>query len=541
MSRINEPPAPPDHRASDAAERGADEAIPTKAAPPQADGYVGCVVDERYRIDVLLGEGSVGLVYRAHHLVIGKPVAIKIIRQEFARDEEIVARFVNEARAASRIGSRHIVDTLDFGQLPNGAAYLVMEYLTGETLGARLERQPMLSVDQVLSVGKQIAEAVGAAHAAQIIHRDLKPDNVFLTESEDGAPSVKILDFGVAKVASAEGRMTRLGTVFGTPHYMAPEQATGGAIDQRADVYALGVILYEMATGTLPFDGETAVSILTQHATSSPPRPSARVPVGRALPRGLEETILRCLEKQPDDRFQSMAELGQALSDICSGANLVPTHRPRPPLLSEPLPFASLARRRLRALSVIGTLVALGVAALLLADSLWPALGEGRAGRESSLVSPPAESAPASSAEPSRVADGNEREVHFVLFPLDSRVFRGKEDLGPMPVSVKVREGERATVIVRRPGFWPRRIVVDGTETRIVIGLVKLPSNAPASLSSAEPSDDQPAAGGPTPSASASPSAPVPEPGTLPRALPAASDERAPATASPTPSSADGE
>ncbi|MEM1414713.1 MAG: protein kinase, partial [Myxococcota bacterium] len=245
---------------------------PTQELLPSdtGDPLLGTVVDGRYRIDARLGEGGMGVVYGVTHVSLGKRFALKVLRRDYARDETVVERFVREARAASSIGHPSIVDIHDFGRLPDASTYFVMELLEGETLTARI-RRGALAPEETLHVVRQIASALSAAHASGIVHRDLKPDNVHLVTRGDDALTVKVLDFGIAKVGGAHGKLTRTGTVFGTPYYMSPEQAAGQSVDGRTDVYALGVIAFEMLTGHVPFDGDTFMGILSKQMFEAPP------------------------------------------------------------------------------------------------------------------------------------------------------------------------------------------------------------------------------------------------------------------------------
>ncbi len=280
-----------------------------------SDRLIGALIDGRYRVEALLGEGGMGLVYRATHIRLQKTLAIKVLRRENVRDPEVIARFRREAESASNIGNEHIVDISDFGSLPDGSAYFVMECLEGRDLVDELDRSERLSEERAVHIARQICVALGAAHEVGIVHRDLKPENVFLVERGDDRDFVKVLDFGIAKVANRPHRITRDGEVLGTPHYMAPEQCSGGEIDRRADVYALGALLYEMVTGHVPHDADTVMGILTKqmYADATPPR--TRTP---ALSPALEQLILRALAKKPEERYPSMHEMERALAELAS-------------------------------------------------------------------------------------------------------------------------------------------------------------------------------------------------------------------------------
>ncbi len=289
---------------------------------PQAEApsLVGQILDGRYRIIRKLGEGGMGEVYAAEHVHIEKKFAIKLLRQEIVSNAEAVTRFRQEARSSSSIGHRNIIAIEDFGQLSDGRIYMCMELLNGAALNDMIT-QPM-GVDRLLNILIQTGHGLAAAHAKHIIHRDMKPENIFVTIGPNGEDVPKLLDFGIAKVSGNDGQnhLTRTGTIFGTPFYMAPEQALGNPVDARTDIYAVGVIMYECFSGTLPFQGDSFMGILTQHITMEPePVAQRAAKAGRQLPPGLAETITRCMQKNPAQRFQTMDDLVNALIQIYRG------------------------------------------------------------------------------------------------------------------------------------------------------------------------------------------------------------------------------
>ncbi|HJL30506.1 MAG TPA: serine/threonine-protein kinase, partial [Polyangiaceae bacterium LLY-WYZ-15_(1-7)] len=326
-------------------------------AEPEVDPLLGQVLDDRYRIEEILGEGGMGVVYLATHVALNKRMALKVLQGDMAKDETVVARFIQEAQSSSAIGHPNIIDISDFGRLPDGTAYFVMELLEGESLTQLIQRGRM-TIAEVVHVGEQIASALGAAHERGIVHRDLKPDNVQLIQRGNDDRFVKVLDFGIAKVGGASSKLTKTGMIFGTPHYMSPEQAAGQSVDARADIYALGVILYEMCTGSVPFDGDTFMGILSKHMFEEPPRPSELDAGGCAL----EPVVMRALAKKPEDRYPTMEALITDLRRVRDGGSV----EAAPALGAAASPLGDLRGSMPELPSSRTPLVALGVLAGLL-------------------------------------------------------------------------------------------------------------------------------------------------------------------------------
>jgi len=278
----------------------------------------GQIIDGKYKIVRLLGTGGMGAVYEGENTRIRRRVAIKVLHASVSQAAESVARFEREAQAAARIGSDHICEVLDLGVLHDGARYMVMEYLDGETLGARIKRVHRLAPAQSIPIMTQVLDALGAAHAAGIVHRDLKPDNIFILPSKAGrADFIKILDFGVSKFSQLNGEgvdefnVTRAGAVIGTPYYMSPEQARGMAtVDGRSDIYAIGVVLYQATTGQVPFRAETFNELLFKIALEVPPPPQQFVP---DIDPDFSAIIQRAMSREQIHRFQTCAEFRDAL------------------------------------------------------------------------------------------------------------------------------------------------------------------------------------------------------------------------------------
>ena len=291
---------------------------------------------EKYKITGLLGRGGMGAVYQGTHLRTGRKVAVKVLDDRFLANRSIVQRFGREARSASSIQHPGIVEVLDLDQLPDGAPFLVMELLDGETLGSFIERKQRLSQSQAVEIFDQLLEALEAAHERGIVHRDLKPDNIFLLPpSHSGKRAVKILDFGISQKADeVRSHLTQTGAVLGTPHYMSPEQALGeSALDACADVYAAAVVLYECVVGEVPYDAPNYNALLQAILRASPVRPRDR---GAKIEPAFEAALLAGMAKEKSKRPQTAAAWRTMLLDAASGA---PIRDPRPSREETPAPF----------------------------------------------------------------------------------------------------------------------------------------------------------------------------------------------------------
>ena len=333
LSRGPPGPAPP---------REASAPQPAAAAAPSDDPRIGSVLKDTYVVLRKLGEGGMGGVYLAEHRSIRKKVAIKVLGSDYVQRPELSERFLREARAAAMIESPNVIEIHDFGTTPDGAAFFVMEYLHGEDLHDLLAREGALPWPRARAIVLQICSALQAAHDRGIVHRDMKPGNCFHLERGD---IIKVLDFGIAKVATDDpdgGRsLTRTGMIFGTPEYMSPEQAQGAAHDHRVDIYATGVILFQLVTGELPFHADNFMGLLNKHMFEAPPRPSDINPEAR-LPADLEAVILKALQKDRALRFQTMAEFAAAIAAVGSGAlpvRVVPERLPQPPKPGEAVAY----------------------------------------------------------------------------------------------------------------------------------------------------------------------------------------------------------
>jgi len=318
------PLSPPGDRPPSAAQPG--PKTPT-SGDGRFDPLVGEALGGRYKVLRRIGEGGMGAVYEAEHKVIGKRVAIKVLLERFGEKQDLVKRLLNEARLASAIGHENIVDVTDFGTTDDGRAYVVMEYLEGEPLSELLAREAPLAVSRCLGIVRQVAGALSAAHDKGIIHRDIKPENVYLIK-RGNRDFVKVVDFGVSKAVHSgeEGaealRLTRTGTLMGTPLYMSPEQARGDEdVDSRADVWAVGVLLFECLTGEVPFRARNYLQVISQVLNHEVVRPS-QVQPNLGLPEAVEQVVMRALAKDRKERYQRMQDFRSDLDRLALGDEL---------------------------------------------------------------------------------------------------------------------------------------------------------------------------------------------------------------------------
>ncbi|HEY5089480.1 MAG TPA: serine/threonine-protein kinase [Polyangia bacterium] len=436
-----------------------------------------------YRVTSLLGEGGMGVVYLAQHPVIGRKVAIKLLHAILARDQDIVSRFFNEARAIHMIAHENIVEILDFGQTTDGQPYFIMEYLTGESLSDAVNRGPMPAAD-VETIGAQMCRALGAAHAKGIVHRDLKPHNVQLIDKADGAIHVKILDFGVAKIlASPDGAQsvkTRTGSLMGTPLYMSPEQCKGaGTLDHRTDIYSLGVMLFEMFAGRPPFMAEGVGELFAKHMLEEP---TPLLDFAPTVPPHMAAAIMKSLAKEPRDRFQTMEEFRKALVGEVKLA--VAPSRPGgprplsaasfgtqtlPPKASTTLSSASseiddeslaLPGRRKRLFVIAGGVAA---AVVVIGFLVMP--------KDHRKAEIPQAALPAPTPRAPTLAPPVKKTVtiRFEADPAGSHLFRKKDDkdLGEVPVEVQLpKGGSRSEYLLRLGGYREVALVADPSSDR---------------------------------------------------------------------------
>jgi serine/threonine-protein kinase len=334
------------------------------AAPP-LDPLLGAVVNGKFRVEALIGQGGMGRVYRARHLTLDRAVVLKLLHKAYSTDPQIVQRFQREARAASRLDHPNSIAVLDFGEAEDGSLFMAMEYLSGRDLGRVLSEDFPLGEDRIVRIGAQVLSALAEAHAQGVIHRDLKPENVMVEPRRGNPDFVKVLDFGIAKIvdaAESDPKLTGVGLVCGTPEYMSPEQARGAPLDARSDLYSMGVLLYHLCTGELPFHSDTPVGFLTAHLSEIP------VPVRQRRPNldyspALDALVSRALEKDPARRFADAEEMRAAL--LGCGAEAARAAAVPEAARAAAVPEAAITTRRPRSRKPFWGFVAAMVLALL--------------------------------------------------------------------------------------------------------------------------------------------------------------------------------
>ncbi|GAB4538183.1 MAG: hypothetical protein Tsb0020_52470 [Haliangiales bacterium] len=479
-------PADNDNPDDDDAEPDA-SAGPAPGHDPMLDPLIGQVLVDRYRITGKIGQGGMGAVYQAEHQLIGKQVAVKVLLDKYAQRDPVVARLEQEARLASSIGHEHIIDITDFGQTPDGRTFVVMEFLEGESLGACLSREGRLSEARAIHIARQVASALSAAHAKGILHRDVKPENIFLLRRRD-QDFVKVVDFGISKslhTGDSDGstpRLTQTGMVLGTPLYMSPEQARGeDDLDQRIDIYALGVILYEMVTGEVPFRGSNSLNIIARVLNDevAPPRD-----LRADLSRDLEAVILHAMAKDRAQRYASCellaADLAALADATIDGGDPRSTGRVR---LTAPTPA-----HRKRGLRSLAWLFGLAAVVITVVAAVWLLMAEpeGAHGDLAQAAPAPAPPAPVPTPAPIPALAPTDRadavvDIEIRTEPPGAAIYEGRRLRGTAPVTFSVSDTDRAIELsAELDGYRPAAFTVNpltDSDAPVLVRLIKADAN----------------------------------------------------------------
>jgi eukaryotic-like serine/threonine-protein kinase len=475
-----------------------------------------------YEIKAKIGEGGMGTVYLGEHPLIGKRVAIKVLLEELVAKQDVVSRFFNEAKAVNDIGHQNIVDVVDFGKTTGErneeVVYFIMEFLDGESLSSRIRRAGLPFKD-TLHIIEQCCSALAASHAKGIVHRDLKPENLFLIPRGADKNFVKILDFGIAKLTADGGtssHKTRTGLVIGTPTYMSPEQCEGkGLIDHRSDVYSLGIVMYELLTGVVPFPGEGFGEVLVAHLTKEAVKPTV---VNPNLPPAIESIVLHAIEKDRNRRFQNMQEFlaavenpeahaaqwsglpayaqaapgsptMQAMPVVGGGAPATPGGSPRPTTLEGAAAEVTLAPTK-RTRSRTPMIAAAAAVVALVGVGGWIGLSKKSPSTIEPAGTPPAMTAaattpPAATEAPKPTTPaGAEISVTVASDPLGAKVYRADKseaETQPTPITFKMHRGDPPFDIqLRLEGYLPQtRTITSDESVKVLVSLAKLPTVAP--------------------------------------------------------------
>jgi eukaryotic-like serine/threonine-protein kinase len=397
--------------------------------PPSNDALVGLTLADRYKLTRKIGEGGMGAVYEALHVLLSKPVAVKVLRDKYLDRPEVARRLVQEARLASSIRHENIVDITDSGATDDGRTFVVMEHLEGLSLAELIKRDGALPESRVIDIARQAASALGAAHERGIVHRDVKPENLFLVD-RNGHDFVKVLDFGISKTLKRGGvvdeeslKLTHTGMVLGTPLYMSPEQARGDEdLDQRIDIWALGVILYETLTAEVPFRATNYLGVIAQVLNQEVTPPRKLRPEMR-ISEAMERVVQKAMARDRDDRYPSMAALAADLDRVAAGSEVEP---PRPTAATGERPRTTLW------LAAVGVLA--GTAALLAIDRFTRAPAAGPAAAPAQIAAaPPASSAPLA---PKTVV------LHVETTPPGAEIRQGSRVFGAAPRDILLPRSE---------------------------------------------------------------------------------------------------
>ncbi len=440
----------------------------------------------QYELKELLGQGGMGTVFMAEHKLLGRRVAIKILLPEFADQLGIVHRFFKEAQAVNRIGHPNIIDIMDCVEGVDHLPYLVMELLEGESLQAVIQARAPMSPGEVVSLGRQICDALSAVHAKGIVHRDLKPENLFVTQQTDGTFKVKLLDFGIAKFMAADDSFlkTLTGEPIGTPEYMAPEQIEGVSMDHRIDIYAMGVMFTEMLTGKPTFEAAQIGQLLFHHLNTEPEPPSVRrVAMGAdPVPKALEDAILSCLAKDPDQRVQSMSQLVELLEwslEEDTGVVVLPD-----------LEAVQVKARQKRKRWMWPAMGAAAATVLLVVGGWWALAGSGAEGKKPAPGRAAASLKAASPVAPRTVAPrSGARKVAITSEPAGASIYRVSDGtyIGRTPHAVVMRVSERWRLRLFFVGHKPAEVTVSGagSSSAHAVLVSKTPPSPPPSPSAA--------------------------------------------------------
>jgi serine/threonine-protein kinase len=459
--------------AKDASERSLLETVgaaPTPAAGTAAVSglhlteLVGTTLSGRYLVTRKVGQGGMGAVYEATHTLIGKRVAVKVLLEKYAQREAIVKRLKQEAQLASSIGNEHIIDITDFGNTDDGRTFVVMEYLEGESLAECLARESKLPEQRILRIAAQAASALAAAHAKGVVHRDIKPENIFLLKRKE-QDFVKVVDFGISKSLRASGeeeevRLTQTGMVLGTPLYMSPEQARGDEdLDHRVDIYALGVIMYEAATGRVPFSGNNYLSVISQVLNEEPQPVRAVRP---ELSEEFEAIVSRAMAKDRNERYATANEMLHDLNALLDD----PTHSTERAKITGPRRLLPRPRIPRVAWAIGGIGVAIGGAAIVVM------LLMGGKDKQAQVQQPPAGIARDAGVATVAVADAavpapavETIKLRIVTDPPGAEVYRESELIGNAPTEIPfVKNNKEVTITAQLPGYDDAKIVVNPLE-----------------------------------------------------------------------------